>query len=216
MAEEETNRAQAADFLANELARETQSYLERGRRLQGLTDAQLASKWVADFRSWRASRAATDDPGNFADLDDTAAELRLRNLEAPSDQVQSEVNAMVQEIEHIGPDQPPVSAKVQQFRDDLSERKNCPQGQQTRESATSRMPWTRKFPKPIKLKDGRKIANLGQARELMLALPERHQPRPFWQYAAELLIDAAESSNPASVGDAQAQLSRALAAEGLL
>jgi hypothetical protein len=120
MAEEETDRAQAADFLA----RETKSYLERGRRLQGLTDAQLASKWVADFQSWRASRAATDDPGNFADLDDTAAELRLRNLEAPSDQVQSEVNAMVQEIERIGPDQPAVSAKVQQFLDDLSKRKN--------------------------------------------------------------------------------------------
>ena len=124
MAEEETDRAQAADFLASELARETQSYLERGRRLQGLTDAQLASKWVADFRSWRASRAATDDPGNFADLDDTSAELRLRNLEAPYDQVQSEVNAMVEEIERIGPDQPAVSAKVQQFLDDLSKRKN--------------------------------------------------------------------------------------------
>jgi hypothetical protein len=48
----------------------------------------------------------------------------------------------------------------------------------------------------------------------MLALPERHQSRPFWQYAAELLIDAAERSNRASVDDAAAQLSRALAAEG--
>ena len=124
MAEEETDRAQAADFLVNALARETQSYLKRGRRLQGLTDAQLASKWVADFRSWRASRAATDDPGNFADLDDTAAELRLRNLEPPSDQVQSEVNAMVQEIERVGPDQPAVSAKVRRFLDNLSKRKN--------------------------------------------------------------------------------------------
>jgi hypothetical protein len=31
---------------------------------------------------------------------------------------------MVQEIERIGPDQPAVSAKVQQFLDDLSKRKN--------------------------------------------------------------------------------------------
>ena len=115
MAEEETDRAQAADFLANELARETQSYLERGRRLQGLTDAQLASKWVADFRSWQASRAATDDPGNFADLDDTAAELRLRNLEPPSDQVQNEVNAMVQEIERIGPTNPQYPRRSSNF-----------------------------------------------------------------------------------------------------
>jgi hypothetical protein len=78
------------------------------------------------------------------------------------------------------------------------------------------MPWTRKLPEPIKLKDGRKIATLGQARELMLALPERHQIRPFWQYAAELLIDAAERGDRASVDDAAAQISRALAAEGLL
>jgi hypothetical protein len=78
------------------------------------------------------------------------------------------------------------------------------------------MPWTRKFPEPIKLKDGRTIATLWQARELMLTLPGRHQSRPFWQYAAKLLIDAAERSDRASVDDAAAQLSRALAAEGLL
>jgi hypothetical protein len=50
----------------------------------------------------------------------------------------------------------------------------------------------------------------------MLALPEGHQSRPFWQYAAELLIDAAERSNRASVDNAAAQLSRALASDGLL
>jgi hypothetical protein len=78
------------------------------------------------------------------------------------------------------------------------------------------MPWTRKLAVPIKLKDGRTIATLGQARELMLALPVRHQSRPFGQYAAELLIEAAERGDRASVDDAAAQLSRALAAEGLL
>ena len=76
------------------------------------------------------------------------------------------------------------------------------------------MPWSRELATPIKLKDGRKIATLGQARELMLALPERHQLRPFWQYAAELLIEAAEHNG--DVDNAAAQLSRALAAEGLL
>jgi hypothetical protein len=47
----------------------------------------------------------------------------------------------------------------------------------------------------------------------MLALPERHQSRPFWQYAAELLIEAGRKGD---VGGAAAQLRRALAAEGLL
>jgi hypothetical protein len=78
------------------------------------------------------------------------------------------------------------------------------------------MPWSRKLRVPIKLKDGREIATLGQAREVMLALPERHQARPFWQYAAELLIDAAENGTRASIDGAAAQLSRALSAEGLL
>jgi hypothetical protein len=50
----------------------------------------------------------------------------------------------------------------------------------------------------------------------MLALPERHQLRPFWQYAAELLIEAAGRGDRASVDDAAAQINRALAAEGLL
>ena len=67
MAEEETDRDLAAGFLASELMKETQSYLERGRRLQGLTDAQLASKWVVDFQTWRGSRADQDDPGNSSE-----------------------------------------------------------------------------------------------------------------------------------------------------
>jgi hypothetical protein len=47
-------------------------------------------------------------------------------------------------------------------------------------------------------------------------VPELCQSRPFWQYAAELLIEAAERGDRAGVDDAAAQLSRALAAEGLL
>jgi hypothetical protein len=35
------------------------------------------------------------------------------------------------------------------------------------------MSWSRKFAKPIILKDGRTIATLREARELILALPER-------------------------------------------
>jgi hypothetical protein len=56
---------------------ETQSYLERGRRLQGLTDAQLASKWVIDFKAWRASRSDEQDRGDSTEMDDASAEFRL-------------------------------------------------------------------------------------------------------------------------------------------
>ena len=62
------------------------------------------------------------------------------------------------------------------------------------------MSWSRKLRVPIKLKDGREIATLGQGREVMLALPERHQARPFWQSAAELLIDRRSAAQPRAVG----------------
>jgi hypothetical protein len=65
------------------------------------------------------------------------------------------------------------------------------------------------------LKDGRKIVTLDDARAFMLKLSERTQLRPTWQYAAELVLKAAES-NRAGVKDAWAQLRRALVAEGML
>jgi hypothetical protein len=76
------------------------------------------------------------------------------------------------------------------------------------------MPWTRKLPTPIVLKDGRSIATLEEARAFMLGLPERSQARPYWQYAAELLIDAAEGAG--DIKGAYHQLKRAITAEGPL
>jgi hypothetical protein len=76
------------------------------------------------------------------------------------------------------------------------------------------MAWTRKLPTPIVLKDGPKIETVGQARAFMLGLPERSQARPYWQYAAELLIEAAEHAG--DVDGAYHQLMRAMTAEGRL
>ena len=102
----------------------TKGYLERGRRLQGLTDEQLATRWIADFRAWLGSRSAPDDPGNSTEMDDAAAELRLRNVEPPYDQVRDEVKAMVQEVRQAAPDNPAVSEKVREFLQDLDKPRN--------------------------------------------------------------------------------------------
>ena len=56
------------------------------------------------------------------------------------------------------------------------------------------MPWTRKLYEPITLKDGRKLVTLDDARAFMLKLPARHQLRPTWQYAGELVLKAAEDN----------------------
>lgn len=75
---------------------------------------------------------------------------------------------------------------------------------------------TSKTPKPVMLNDGRAVATLADARELMLALPERHQRNAYWQYAGELLLKAADRGEKYAVMDAWAQLTRALKAEGLI
>jgi hypothetical protein len=74
------------------------------------------------------------------------------------------------------------------------------------------MTWSRKLAKPIALKDGRTIATLGEAREMMLSLPPIHRRGAVWQYAGELLAEGADDS----LADAEAQLERALKAEGLI
>ena len=54
------------------------------------------------------------------------------------------------------------------------------------------MTWSRAFPEPFVLADGRKIKTLYEAGQLVLALPERHRTNGHWQSAMERLMAAAE------------------------
>jgi hypothetical protein len=77
------------------------------------------------------------------------------------------------------------------------------------------MPLPRQFSTPIALKDGRRIATVGDARALITALPLRHQMSTHWRHTSDMLHDAARRKggpNDATL----AQLRRALTAEGLL
>jgi hypothetical protein len=76
------------------------------------------------------------------------------------------------------------------------------------------MPWSRKLSAPIVLKDGRMIAKLGDAREMMLAIPVVRRREAIWQATADLLNEAAAYQD--LIPDAEAQLLRALKAEGLI
>jgi len=76
------------------------------------------------------------------------------------------------------------------------------------------MGWQTKFWKPIKLKDGRTIATLADARMLIMELPPHHQNKPDWENAGELLPRASRSISLTDV--ALAQVLRALKAEGLV
>jgi hypothetical protein len=68
--------------------------------------------------------------------------------------------------------------------------------------------------KPVKLKDGRKIETLGEARDLIGSLPQFRRRNSEWQFALELLAWASEATSLAD--DALAQFLRALKADGLV
>ena len=78
------------------------------------------------------------------------------------------------------------------------------------------MVWHRKLTKPIYLNDGRTIATLAAARDLMLSLPQRSQTNRHWQAAAEILLESARNGRIDPRRDVGAQMSRALLAEGLI
>jgi hypothetical protein len=77
------------------------------------------------------------------------------------------------------------------------------------------MDWNRALPGPeIKLRDGRAITTLADARDLIGQLPEFHEGSAHWREAFELLGRAAE--NLGWLIDALRQLWRALKADGLV
>ena len=67
----------------------------------------------------------------------------------------------------------------------------------------------------VKLRDGRELRTLSDARALILGVAESRQHRPTWAYAVELFLQAAETGKRADVTDAWAHISRAAYAEGL-
>jgi hypothetical protein len=78
------------------------------------------------------------------------------------------------------------------------------------------MKWASRFPKPIVLKDGRMITSLIQARDLIVVIPLHHLRNAYWEYATDLIYDAARSGDDLPVRQAYEQFIRALKAEGLL
>jgi hypothetical protein len=76
--------------------------------------------------------------------------------------------------------------------------------------------WSKKLPGPIKLRDGRELATLSDARSLILDLTESRRARPTWLYATELILRAAETGKRADLAEARRQIARAASADGIL
>jgi hypothetical protein len=78
------------------------------------------------------------------------------------------------------------------------------------------MPWSRKFTKPIVLKDGHKIATIGDARDLMASLAAGLQDDPDWNVAGDLLQTASIRHEPHPLSRARSRMIRMLKREGLI
>ena len=78
------------------------------------------------------------------------------------------------------------------------------------------MSWSKKLPGPIKLRDGRELATLSDARSLILDLTKSRRARPTWLYATELILRAAETGKRADLAEARRQIARAASADGIL
>jgi hypothetical protein len=79
-----------------------------------------------------------------------------------------------------------------------------------------RMTWQRRLPKILYLNDGRSIATLAHARDLLLGLPQPRQADEHWAAAGELILQGAYRGRRDQIADVHAQISRALRVDGLL
>jgi hypothetical protein len=78
------------------------------------------------------------------------------------------------------------------------------------------MAQSRRLPKILVLTDGRELRTLSDARALILALPEDRRHHGHWEYVEEMLTGAIQGRGAFVIGAFNAQLKRALKADGLI
>ena len=102
-------------LLESELMEQTAAYLSRGRPYSTERAEDVETGWTAAFKRSFATRS----PEAQREVDDLAAELRLRGLEPPYDSVQPELDAAREQISEAGPNDPGVRERVREFFDSM-------------------------------------------------------------------------------------------------
>jgi hypothetical protein len=111
--EDEGEFIDAEEYLQHALMNETKAYFDRGRRFEKLDVTQLNEKWVVVFKVYLADH--TRQQG--LEMDDLAAELRLRGLDPPFEAVKAEISKLQGALKRIGPhaSSPEFEQKVSEF-----------------------------------------------------------------------------------------------------
>jgi hypothetical protein len=108
-------------FLQHELMEEARAYVERRRKMQTLSSAEVVDTWVARFKRWFSTE------GNPRNMDDAAAEIRLRGLEMPYERVENEIRAFRAELARLDPENlssPHIDRKINDYLVARSKPKN--------------------------------------------------------------------------------------------
>jgi hypothetical protein len=112
----------AEEYLQHVLMNETKAYFDRGRRFAKLNVAQLNERWVVVFKAYFADHNRRQG----LEMDDLAAELRLRGLDPPFEAVQAEICKLQGALKRIGPhaSSPEFEQKVSEFLEQRSKPKH--------------------------------------------------------------------------------------------
>ena len=111
--EDEGEYIDAEEYLQHALMNETKAYFDRGRRFANVDVAQLNEKWVVIFKAYFADHNRQQG----LEMDDLAAELRLRGLDPPFEAVKAEISKLQGALKRIGPhaSSPDFEQKVSEF-----------------------------------------------------------------------------------------------------
>jgi hypothetical protein len=110
----------AGASLQHALMNETKDYLERGRRFAKSTFEDLNREWVAAFNGLFVD----GDRSRRRDMDDAAAEIRLRGREPPYDTVRDRIAEIQDRLARMGPDHP--SEELDRLNEEFSQERGKP------------------------------------------------------------------------------------------
>jgi hypothetical protein len=120
--EDEGEYIDAEEYLQHALMNEMKAYFDRGRRFANVDVAQLNEKWVVIFKAYFADH----NRHQGLEMDDLAAELRLRGLDPPFEAVKAEISKLQGALKRIGPhaSSPEFEQKISEFLEQRSKPKH--------------------------------------------------------------------------------------------
>jgi hypothetical protein len=92
------------EFLQHALMKETADYAQRGRQYASAFVSDINDQWTAPFQAVFTQQ----QQDRIREMDDLAAELRIRGVEPPYDRVEQEVAALQDALTSLDTEETPI------------------------------------------------------------------------------------------------------------